>query len=323
MALVSVIIPTTRRPLQLRRALDSVFAQTYGDLEVIVVVDGHNPETMAMLAAYDEPRLRVLQNDHAMGPGPARNAGAETARGDWLAFLDDDDEWLADKLERQLAGASLDEAILLTCRCRVIMPQATYIWPRQPYDGQTPLDEHLWRRRSLFFGEAYVATATYLLPRWLFMQARFGSTPQNEDMTLLLRLTKECGGRIRMLPDVLVVIHADDLRNSLGANFAWRDALAWIESMGTLVTPRAYAGFCLVVLASQARRTGDHSGLAFLLRRSFVRGRPSLNQLLVFAAFWLLPMELRQRLRAAVQSLTSARRMPMGEPVGEPHADPK
>ncbi len=323
MALVSVIIPTTRRPVQLRRALDSVFAQTYGDLDVIVVVDGPNPETMAMLAAYDEPRLRVLQNDHTIGPGPARNAGAETARGDWLAFLDDDDEWLADKLERQLAAASLDEAILLTCRCQVSTPQGTYIWPRQPYDGQTPVDEHLWRRRSLFRGEAYVATATYLLPRWLFMQVRFGSTPQNEDMTLLLRLTKECGGRIRMLPDVLVVIHADDLRNSLGTNFAWRDALAWIESMGGLVSPRAYAGFCLVVLASQARRTGDYAGLAFLLRRSFVRGAPTVNQLLVFAAFWLLPMELRQRLRAAVQSFTSARRMPMGEPVGEPHVDPK
>ena len=322
MPLVSVIIPTTRRPQQLRRALDSVFAQTCGDFEIIVVVDGPNPETMSMLAAYDEPRLRVLQNHDALGPGPARNAGAEAAHGDWLAFLDDDDEWLAERLERQLAVASLDEAILLTCRCRVITPQATYIWPREPYDGRTPLDEHLWRRRSLFRGETYIATATYLLPRWLFMQVRFGSTPQNDDMTLLLRLTKEFGARMVMLPDVLVVIHADDLRNSLGTNFAWRDALAWIESMGGLVSPRAYAGFCLVVLASQARRTGDHAGLAFLLRRSFERGKPTATQLLLFAAFWLLPMELRQRLRAAVQFVTSARRMPI-EPMGEPHADPK
>jgi len=54
-----------------------------------------------------------------------------------------------------------------------------------------------------------------------------------------------------------------------------------------------------------------------------MRGRPTINQLLLFAAFWLLPMELRQRLRAAVQFFTSARRMSMGEPVGEPHADPK
>src|SRR5262249_53987952 len=144
-----------------------------------------------------------------------------------------------DKLERQLAGASLDEPVLLSCRCRVIAPQATYVWPRRPYDGKTPVDEHLWQRRSLFRGEAYLATATYLLPRWLFLQARFGSTRQNEDDTLLLRLTKECGARIRMLPDVLATIHADDPRNSLGNNFAWRDSLAWIESMGSMVSPRA------------------------------------------------------------------------------------
>ncbi len=319
MALVSVIIPTTRRPAQLRRALDSVFAQTYREFEAIVVVDGPNPDTVAMLAACGEARLRVLQNDHPLGPGPARNAGAEAARGDWLAFLDDDDEWQPEKLERQLTEASIEEAVLLSCRCRVITPQAAYVWPRQPYDGKTPVDEYLWQRRSLFRGEAYLATATYLVPRWLFMKARFGSTRQNEDDTLLLRLTKECGAAIRMLPDVLATIHAEDPRNSQGANFAWRDALAWIESMGGLVTPRAYAGFCLVVLASQARRASDHAGLAFLLRRSFARGTPSMNQLLLFAAFWLLPMELRQRLRAFVQSLSSSRRIPLGEP----HADPK
>ncbi len=305
MALVSVIIPTTRRPGQLRRALDSVFSQTYRDLEAIVVVDGPNPETMAMLAHYAEPRLRVLQNDRALGPGPTRNLGAEAAHGEWLAFLDDDDEWLANKLERQLAAASIEEAVLLTCRCRVITPHASYAWPRCLYDARTPVDEYLWQRRSLFRGEAYLATASYLLPRWLFMQARFGSTRQREDDTLLLRLTKECGARIVMLPDVLVVIHADDPRNSLGNNFVWRDMLAWIESMGSLVTPRAYSGFCLVVLASRARRTGDFAGLALLLQRSFTRGAPTPNQLLLFAAFWILPMQLRQRLRALVQYFSS------------------
>lgn len=322
MALVSVIIPTTRRPAQLRRALDSVFTQSFRELEAVVVVDGPNPETMAMLADYDEPRLRVLQNEHALGPGLARNVGAEAARGEWLAFLDDDDEWLADKLERQLAGVSVEEPVLLSCRCRVITPRATYIWPRRPYDGKTPVDEHLWQRRSLFRGEAYLATATYVLPRWLFMKARFGSSRQNEDDTLLLRLTKECGAVIRMLPDVLAVIHADDPQNSLGANFAWRNGLAWIESMGNLVTPRAYAGFCLVVLASQAVRTADYAGLTFLLRRSFARGAPTLNQLLLFVIFWILPMHVRQRLRAAIQTLSnfvSSHR----SSTGHWHADPK
>ena len=109
MALVSVIIPTTGRPKLVLRALASVLGQTHGELEVIVVVDGPNPETIAALGGIADPRVRVLQNRESLGPGPARNIGAAQARGEWIAFLDDDDEWMPQKLEIQLAGASVDE----------------------------------------------------------------------------------------------------------------------------------------------------------------------------------------------------------------------
>jgi hypothetical protein len=319
MVLVSVIIPTTRRPDLILRALQSVFAQTCSNLEAIVVVDGPNPETLAVLSAMIEPRLRVLHNPASLGPGVARNLGAAAAHGIWLAFLDDDDEWLPEKLERQLAAASPDEAILLTCRCKVLTPQATYIWPRRVYDGHTPVDDYLWRRRAFFRGEAYLATASYVLPRWLFMQAQFGETRNNEDDTLLLRLTKQAGARIVMLPHVLVVIHAADPKNSLGASFPWRDSLAWVESMGQLVSSQAYSGFCLVILASQARRAGDYAGLGMLLHRSLRRGAPTAKQLLLFAAFCVMPIQLRQRVRAVVQALSPARHP--ARSVVERHAD--
>ncbi len=286
-----------------------------------MVVDGPNPATLAVLGAMSEPRLRVLHNPESRGPGVARNLGAVEARGIWLAFLDDDDEWLPEKLARQLAVASPDEAILLSCRCKVLDPQATYIWPRRVYDGHTPVDEYLWRRRAFFRGEAYFATPSYVLPRWLFMKTQFGETRSNEDMTLLLRLTKQSGARIHMLSDVLVVIHAADPNNSLGVSFSWRDSLAWIESMGSFVSTRAYSGFCLVVLASQARRTGDYAGLVTLLHRSLRRGAPTAKQLLLFAAFCVMPIQLRQRVRAAVQALSPARHP--ARSVVERHADTK
>ncbi len=320
MALVSAIIPTIRRPLLLRRALASVFAQTHGDLEAIVVVDGPDAETAAVLRQIDDPRLRVLQNEYSLGPGGARNAGAALAKGEWFAFLDDDDEWLPEKLERQLAGLWEKQDILISCRSRVITQQATYEWPRRLYEPGEPVDEYLWGRRSLFRGEAYLATASYVVPRDLFLRTQFGSTRHNEDDTLLLRLTKQAGGRIVMLPDILVVIHADDPLNSLGGNFDWRDGLAWLDSQGELITRRAYSGFCLVILASQARRRGDYAGLGLLLRRAFAKGSPSLSQLAVFAAFFFIPMQLRQRLRAIAQSLNPGwRRLP----TVQPHADPK
>lgn len=307
MVLVSVIIPTTRRPKPLLRALASVLNQTHDELEVIIVVDGPNPETLAALRGIRDPRVRVLQNHDSLGPGVARNLGAEQARGEWIAFLDDDDEWLPRKLELQLAGASVDDMVMLSCRCRVLTAHAAYEWPRWIYDGRVPVDEYRWGRRSLFRGEAYLATASYMMPRRLFAAAQFGSTRHHEDDTLLLRLTKQLGATIRMLPEVLVVVHAEDPALSLGANFSWREALTWLDSMGSLITPRAYSGFCLVNLASQAKRAGDYGAFPLLLWRGLARGRPAAMQLLLFSAFWLLPMNLRQRLRALSGQAGSAK----------------
>lgn len=91
--LFSVVIPTYNRAELLRRTLTSVWAQTFTDLEVIVVDDGSTDETMAYLRSLSS-RLRVLQQ-HNCGPGSARNAGAAIAQGKYLAFLDSDDLWFS------------------------------------------------------------------------------------------------------------------------------------------------------------------------------------------------------------------------------------
>jgi glycosyltransferase involved in cell wall biosynthesis len=97
---VSVIIPSYNRCQSLPRALDSVLAQTRPAEEIIVVDDGSDDGTAAMLAR-DYPELTCLIQDNR-GVSAARNAGIRAARGDWIALLDSDDEWLPQKLERQL-----------------------------------------------------------------------------------------------------------------------------------------------------------------------------------------------------------------------------
>jgi glycosyltransferase involved in cell wall biosynthesis len=100
---VSVIIPTYNRAPLLPRALDSVLAQTYADFEVLVVDDGSSDATAEVLARYSDDRVRVLRHPVNRGVGAARNFGLREARGDFIAFLDSDDEWLPDKLALQLA----------------------------------------------------------------------------------------------------------------------------------------------------------------------------------------------------------------------------
>jgi glycosyltransferase involved in cell wall biosynthesis len=97
---VSVVIPTYNRAARVRRAIDSVLAQTVPDVEVIVVDDGSSDETPQVLAAFGS-RIRVLRQANR-GVSAARNAGIALARGRWVALLDSDDEWLPEKLERQL-----------------------------------------------------------------------------------------------------------------------------------------------------------------------------------------------------------------------------
>ena len=99
---VSVILPTMDRWPLLSRALGSVLAQEDVELEVIVIDDGSSDGTPARLAAFADPRLRVLCQDTNQGVARARNRGIEEARGEWIAFLDDDDFWAPTCLREHL-----------------------------------------------------------------------------------------------------------------------------------------------------------------------------------------------------------------------------
>jgi len=97
---IAVIIPTYNRSHTLRRALDSVNNQTVRPSEICVVDDGSTDETEQLLSRH-YPQVNYVYQSNA-GVSSARNAGVALTRGHWLAFLDSDDEWMPNKLERQL-----------------------------------------------------------------------------------------------------------------------------------------------------------------------------------------------------------------------------
>ncbi|HEU5255976.1 MAG TPA: glycosyltransferase family A protein [Vicinamibacterales bacterium] len=104
MRLVSVIIPTRNRAHLLHRTLESVLKQSTENLEAIVVDDGSTDGSGAVAAAMD-PRVSVLRNPERAGVSVARNRGIASARGEWVAFCDDDDLWAPNKLQEQLTAA--------------------------------------------------------------------------------------------------------------------------------------------------------------------------------------------------------------------------
>ena len=122
MSLVSVIIPAYNRGKYIERALASVLAQTYADLEAIVVDDGSEDDTLPVIETYarKDSRIRLIKHAKRKGAQAARNTGIFAATGKWIAFLDSDDQWLHNSLALRLDIAERGRFSVVHSDCYVI-----------------------------------------------------------------------------------------------------------------------------------------------------------------------------------------------------------
>jgi glycosyltransferase involved in cell wall biosynthesis len=297
--LVSVVIPTLRRSHLLSRALSSVFGQTHQPIEIIVVVDGPDDDTTRLLRSIADPRLSVIVNPRSMTAAGARNIGADRANGEWLAFLDDDDEWLPAKLERQMALAAGRNNVLVSCLSRIVTPTGVFVRPQRIYDNVWPVDEYLFDRPSPFAPVGFIQTSSYLISRSLFTSVLFRTDNPHDDWDFLLRLSKGLGARIETVPEVLAMLHVDEDRPSLSRSSGWMASLQWIDAMRPMLMRRAYAGFCLGVVAPRAANERAYKSFGVLLYRAIKHGAPRFWQVCAFIGLWILPEEWVRSLRRA------------------------
>lgn len=124
-SLVSVIIPTYKRPpVRIERSIKSVLNQTYQNIELIVVDDSPREysDRMAVkefIEGLQDSRVRYIQHEKNLGANIARNTGIDHSNGKYCAFLDDDDEWLAGKIEKQVAKLENSSVALVYCKASV------------------------------------------------------------------------------------------------------------------------------------------------------------------------------------------------------------
>jgi glycosyltransferase involved in cell wall biosynthesis len=200
---ISVVIPTYERLEACRSAVSSALEQELKPLEVLVCDDGSSDGTQEALEGWagEEPRLRYLRLPSNSGaPAAARNLGAESARGDWVAFLDDDDRWLPEKLRIQ------SEAIA-TERYDVVASDAT----RRSGGSYFGLDRPLEPDRAELLRHNPIITSTAVVRRPLLLAAG-GFTDSAagvsitgvEDYAAWLNLAYG-GARFIVLPDELAV----------------------------------------------------------------------------------------------------------------------
>jgi glycosyltransferase involved in cell wall biosynthesis len=303
-SLVSAIIPTHKRPELLLRAVRSALSQTHTDLEVIVVIDGPDAATSSALASIDDPRLRVLELGQSVGGSDARNAGVLHAQGQWVAFLDDDDEWLPTKIEKQLDCALRSNSASPIIACQVIgrTPKRDYIWPRRfPAPGEA-LSEYIFTRRTWFRGEGQIQTSMIFTRRELMLAAPFTSgLPRHQDTDWYVHIGIRNDIKIEFVPEPLAIWYLEENRASIVKRYNWQRSRDWLNGIRPLITPRAYAGFIATQLAGEA--AAQRSGRAFfpLLRDMFQFGKPKPIDLAIYFGHWVLSSGLRSSLRSVWQ----------------------
>ena len=301
---VTAVIPTRRRPHLLRRALASVAAQTFEDLEAVVVVDGPDDETMALLDRWRERPLRVVVNDPPVGGGQARNIGVQTARGRWVALLDDDDEWLPRKLERQVSDLERlgsDRVVGIT-QLITRSPTADYVGRDGGPRDDEPVSEYLFLRSGWVQAGGRAHTSTLLAPRDLFLEIPFDpALPRYQDTDWVLRVAA-AGVRLHMTPEPLSIWYVEEARPGVTRSHAgdWRYALGWIRARRHLMTERAYISLVVLRVGGLAAAAWDPRGAIAAVREARRVGRPRLRDIALVIGKFVLPPGLRRRLRARI-----------------------
>ena len=266
---VSVIMPVYNDAVLVGRAVESVLEQTFPNFELIVIDDCSTDGLTESLSALNDPRIKVLHHEQNKGAAAARNSGITQARGDYVAFLDADDCWLPDKLERQLG-------FMRKSRGRVRMCCTGYenISPYHP-EGEIRITPPVLTEQDLHSGCRVSPGATLMAERALFTEVgpMNEALPRLEDWEWLLRAT-----RITNLESIKDILSIVDYSAAGGINYesvrlsTRMLKRSYLESAGPLPAKdrRKFFGTLENELAAAAYRNRRYDLASWHLLRSFL-----------------------------------------------------
>lgn len=227
---VSVIIPALNAEAYIGQAVASALASQGVAVEVIVIDDGSDDGTWQVLEGFDA-RVRKVRQSRG-GPYRARNLGAQLARGEWLAFLDADDDWRPDKLARQLAAADDQTGLVYTdrlnfgdcARVKELQSDSVTLWDGDVFE-------------PLLQGNFITLSSVLMRKSWFDKLGGFSVTQRGVgDWDLWLRYAA-AGGRVKLCREPLTRyrIHPGQMSGELDERAADREAVL----RRALASPRA------------------------------------------------------------------------------------
>lgn len=188
---VSVVIPTYKRRLEvISRAINSVLNQTYKNLEIFVIDDSPadfigSKEIKEFLFSLRDKRIKYIRHSDNMGANVARNTGIKAATGEFIAFLDDDDEWLPDKIEKQLKQFNDIRTGMVYCPYYVIKAGRKRVRKTSLYKGN--IYKKLLARNFIGSTSCIVIKKECILDVGMFDE----NLPASQDYDLYLRVARK------------------------------------------------------------------------------------------------------------------------------------
>jgi glycosyltransferase involved in cell wall biosynthesis len=263
---VSIVLPTFNRLPFLRESVDSVFAQTMREWELIIADDGSEDDTLMYLAVLERlPRVKVLRLAHTGNPSAVRNAALRQACGRYVAFLDSDDLWMPEKLHRQLAAhaACPDRRWSYTALQRIDAAGE----PMRDGLGLNWVAHEGAIFEQLLTIEAAVATPSVMIERQLLDQvgAFDEQLPYFEDYELWLRLSSRSDVILVNVPLIKVRNHAQHYSADRAGVYQARFRL--LDKMTAYpLTPRLHA----LLLLERAKNAASLALVSAIAGRRFL-----------------------------------------------------
>ncbi|WP_291048109.1 glycosyltransferase [Herbiconiux sp.] len=277
---MSVVIPTIGRD-HVFRAVESVLAQTEPVLEILVVAD-----TIDEFALPDDRRIRVLRTGPFAGGNTARQAGIDAAVGDVIGLLDDDDEWLPDKIRAQLDLVGENAPDVWIATSRVLMRRSAtevLVQPARPVGADENLLHYMFHKASPRAGHGFIQASTLLFPRSLAAEVQFDrSLKFHQDISWLVDVVA-AHPEVRVLQvwDALVTYHSTE--GSVSKKIDPAGSIAWARRrLGS--DRRTLGDFILTQSLGFARRNGSVGSMVRVIATALRYGRPSPSALVYAVA---------------------------------------
>ena len=263
---VTIVIPVFNRSQTILPTLKSVQDQTFSEFECLVIDDGSDdgPKLEQAVSSLDDDRFRTIRRDNG-GGSAARNTGIDEARGEIIAFLDSDDRWLPEKLERDIAAGAGKFVVY----SQVLVERGGRISGTRP-------------RRALRAGEAiseylacqqgFIQTSTVALPLELARRVRYDEQIAfAQDTDFAIRLAA-AGARFRMHPSAMAIMTDDESAQRLSRRARWREVLDWLDRIRPLLTDRAYLAYRAWHVARLAAGAGRFDKALMFYSAALIRG---------------------------------------------------